>query len=64
MTLLAFVSVKARVAEDEPEKAALKRKASFSRKEEKRLSDPSYSSQPNLMFPVSRRELAPASRDI
>jgi hypothetical protein len=52
-----------RVAEDEPEKAALKAKASFSRKR-KRGYRMELRSQPNLMFPVSRRELAPANSDI
>jgi hypothetical protein len=49
-----------RIAEDEPEKAALKNEGLFFQEKEKRLSVADTSSQPNLMFPVSRRELAPA----
>jgi hypothetical protein len=57
------LSQNSRIAEDEPEKAAIKKYGLFFQEKEKRLSD-ANSSQPNLMFPVSRRELAPASRDI
>jgi hypothetical protein len=51
-----------RIAEDEPGKSGLKNKGLFFREKEKRLSATAH--LPNLMFPVSRRELAPASRDI
>jgi hypothetical protein len=58
--LLAFFAYQ-RIAEDEPEKSALKNKGLIFQEKEKRLSVADTSSQPNLMFPVSRRELAPAS---
>jgi hypothetical protein len=53
-----------RIAGDEPEKAASKSKGLFFQEKEKRLSATATAHLPNLMFPVSRRELAPATRDI
>jgi hypothetical protein len=57
-------SESARIAEDEPEKVAIKSKWPLFPGKGKEAIGCRYSSQPNLMFPVSRRELAPASRDI
>jgi hypothetical protein len=53
-----------RIAEHEPGKRSLKSKGLFFQEKEKRLSAIATAHLPNLMFPVSRRELAPASRDI
>jgi hypothetical protein len=53
-----------RVAEDEPEKVALKYKGLFLRKKEKEVQNANRARMPNPMFPVSRRELAPSTRDI
>jgi hypothetical protein len=53
-----------RVAEDEPEKVALKHKGLFLRKKEKEVQNANRARMPNPMFPVSRRELAPSTRDI
>jgi len=53
-----------RIAEDEPEKVAIKANGLFFQEKEKRLSEANTSRLPNPMFPVSRRELAPDIRDI
>jgi hypothetical protein len=67
MELLAFLLCsfkKQRIAEDEPEKVAQKAKASFSRKRKRGYRNAITARMPNPMFPVSRRELAPSTRDI
>jgi hypothetical protein len=68
MLLLAFSLCysKQRIADDEPEKVAIKANGLFFQEKEKRLSESECNTArlPNPMFPVSRRELAPVTRDI
>jgi hypothetical protein len=52
-----------RVAEDEPEKAAKKQRPLFPGKGKEAIGMQKLR-MPNPMFPVSRRELAPSTRDI
>jgi hypothetical protein len=63
MELLAFCIYR-RIAGDEPRKSGLKSKGLFFQEKGKEAIGCRYSSQPNPMFPVSRRELAPDIRDI
>jgi hypothetical protein len=53
-----------RIAEDEPGKEVLKSKGLISQEKGKEAIGSKYGSHPNLMFPVSGRELAPGGRDI